>query len=322
MKGIFFSMIVVFLLICLLAFLSIQRSLIFFHSTQVAVESRVEAMVGFYESIIRDSRKSMEIIAGRAVCSAINYVVTTGTPLQSSNETIAELILQGSIEGEAQPLMESSTIIDWKQMIEELGKMQGFETSVEIEDLVVEPEDSFHISISYSILVKLYDNRYVTANLTRKSREKVIFSIENMEDPLYPLNTYGRIVNVIRLSPHWLNYSKEDLTNLKDDLNNSYYHPSLYGASFLDRLEGKFFVQSKYWKEKPIGLESFVNKDKLLSAGLSINTSATNIDYLYFSKSDVAAYLISGMPTNFRLDNETTVYEKTHLEIYNVTAIS
>jgi hypothetical protein len=108
---------------------------------------------------------------------------------------------------------------------------------------------------------------------------------------------------------------------LKDDLNNSYYHPSLYGASFLDRLEGKFFVQEKYFKSKPIGLESFVNKDKILSAGLFVNTSLTNMDYLYFSGSNVPSYSISGMPTNFRLDNETTIEGKTHLQIYNVTVI-
>jgi hypothetical protein len=302
-------------------FFSIQKSLLSFYSSQIAVENRIEAMLSFYNSIVRDSRKSMEIMAGRALCSAIDHVVTTGNPLQSSNDTVAELILNGSIFGTPQALMEGSMAKDWEDSIEYLGSLQAFDTKVEISDLLIEPEDSFHVSISYSLSVKLYDNRIIEANLSKTTREKVIVSIENFEDPLYPLNTYGRVVNIIKLSPHWLNYSSEDLTNLKDDLNNSYYHPSLYGASFLDRLEGKFFVQGKYFKQKPVGLESFVNKDKLLSAGLSINTSATNIDYLYFSNNNVPSYLISGMPTNFRLDNETTIEGKTHLQIYNVTVI-
>jgi hypothetical protein len=302
-------------------FFSIQKSLISFYSSQIAVENRIEAMLSFYNSIVRDSRKSMEIMAGRALCSAIDYVVTSGNPLQSSNDTLAELILNGTISGAPQALMEGSMAKDWEDSIEYLGSLQAFETSVEIKDLLIEPEDSFHISISYSLSVKLYDNRMIETNLSRTTREKVIVSIENFEDPLYPLNTYGRVVNIIKLSPHWLNYSSEDLTNLKDDLNNSYYHPSLYGASFLDRLEGKFFVQEKYFKSKPIGLESFVNKDKILSAGLFVNTSLTNMDYLYFSGSNVPSYSISGMPTNFRLDNETTIEGKTHLQIYNVTVI-
>jgi hypothetical protein len=320
MKGIFFSIIIVFLIAFMLIFLSIQRSLTSFYSSQLSIQNRIEAMLGFYESVVRDSRKSMEIIAGRALCSAVNYVVTTGNPLQSSNETIAELILNGSISSVQQSLMEGSTLKDWKDRIEDLGYIQGFDTKIKIEDLFINPEDSFHLSISYSLSLNLSD-KIIEANLTKKSQEKIIVSVENMEDPLYPLNTYGRVVNVIRLSPNWLNYSSEDLTNLKDDLNNSYYHPSLYGASFLDRLEGKFFVQEKYSKQNPIGLESLVNKDKILSAGLPVDETATNIDYFYFSKTSVTAYSISGMPPNFRLDNETTINEKTHLQIYNVTVI-
>ncbi|MEM5878885.1 MAG: hypothetical protein QXU74_00100 [Candidatus Aenigmatarchaeota archaeon] len=320
MRGIFFSLMIIFLMACLLMFLSVQRSMLSFYSSQRAIENRIESMLNFYESVIYDSRKSMEIMAQRAACSAINYVVTTGSPLHSSNESIAELILEGTINSEIQGLMEGSTTKDWEESIEYLGSLQGFGAEVNIKDLLIELEDSYHLSISYTILLDLYDDN-VKTNLTKSSREKIIVSIENMEDPLYPLNTLGRIVNVIRPSPHWLNYSSEDTTNLKDDLDNSYYHPSLYGASFLDRLEGKFFVQEKYSKPNPIGLESFVNKDKILSAGLPIDTYATNIDYLYFSKSGVVAYSIFNMPSNFRLDNETSLEGKTHLQIYNVTVI-
>ncbi|MFH8119700.1 MAG: hypothetical protein QXS37_02755 [Candidatus Aenigmatarchaeota archaeon] len=320
MKGIFFSLIMIFIIAYLFMFLSLQRSMVSLYSSQRTVKNRVEAMLNFYESVVRDSRKSMEIIAQRAACSAINYVVTKGFPLQSSNESIAELILEGTINSESQGLMEGSTVKDWEDSIEYLGSLQGFDVKVKIQDLLIEPEDSYHLSISYRILVEIYDDN-IKANLTKVSREKIIMSIENMEDPIYPLNTLGRVVNVIRPSPYWLNYSSEDLTNLKEDLNNSYYHPSLYGASFLDRLEGKFFVQEKYWKSNPIGLESFVNKDKIIKAGLPVDTYATNIDYLYFSKSSVTAYSIPGMPTNFRLDNETTLEGKTHLQIYNVTVV-
>jgi hypothetical protein len=319
MKGIYFSMILVLLITCLVIFSQLQKSLLSFYSSQMAVENRVERMINFYESLVHDSRKSVEIITTRAICSAVNYVVTNGIPLQSSNETIAELILYGTINGSKQSLMESSSAEDWENAVEEIGKLQGFETDVEIDDLGVEQEDSFHLSISYSLNVRLYEKN-IQANLTKNSREKVVVSIENIEDPLYPLSTYGRVINVIRLSPHWLNYSSEDLTNLKDDLNNSFYHPSLYGASFLDRLEGKYFVQEKYFKQY-IGLESFVNKDKILFAGLPINANATNVDYLYFSNSNVTSYSILGMPSNFRLDNETTIENKTHIQIYNVTVI-
>jgi len=81
-------------------------------------------------------------------------------------------------------------------------------------------------------------------------------------------------------------------------------------------------VQEKYERENPIGLESFVNKDKILAAGLPINYNQTNIDYLYFSNVNVVSYKIVGMPDNFRLDNETSINGLGHLQIYNVTIIS
>lgn len=321
MKGIFFSTILIFIIIFLVTFVSIQQELVSFHSSQRSVENRINAMLNFHDSIVFDSKKSLEIIGKRATSAAINYIIVNGSPLLSSNETIVELITEGEINGTPQSLMEGSTIRNWEDNIERLGNLQGFQTNVLIKNIVIQPADSFYLSISYSISINLSDAR-IHANMNKTSDHSLLLGIENLEDPIYPLNTFGRVVNIIKKSPHWLNYSSTDSTNLNDDLTNSYYHPSLYGASFLDRLEGKFFVQNKYRRDNYIGLESFVNKNEILYAGLIVNSDATNIDYFYFSGSNVPAYKISGMPSNFRLDNEDTIDEKTHLQIYNATVIS
>jgi len=320
MKGIFFSMILVFIIIFLIMFVLIQQSLIFSYSVQKSVENRINAMLGFYDSIIFDSKKSLEIVSKRAIPSATSYVVTSGIPLSSANESIAILMTNGTINGTFQDLMTGSTTVDWQNSIKYIGNLQGFQTNVVVKYILIQPADSFHISVTYTIYVNISDVISNT-NFTKISQENLILSVENFEDPLYPLNTYGRTVNVLKQSPHWNNYSSSDLTNLKDDLNNSYYHPSLNGASFLDRLEGKYFIQSKYQKPYTIGLESFVNKDEIALSGLPVNSGASNIDYFYFSSSSVPAYVISGMPSNFRLDNETTIGGKTHLQIYNASAI-
>lgn len=306
----------------LILFVSINKSLVSYQLSQKSVENRINAMLGFYDNVIFDSQKSTDIICKRAIASAINNITQTGYPLSSSNSTIVELMTNGTIDGIQQNFMNGTRIDDWENTIEGLGSMQGFQTIILIKDVVIQPADSFHLSMSYSISVNLSDTMTPT-NLSKTSRQSLILSIENFEDPIYPLNTYGRVVNIIKNSPHWLNYSNDDLTNLNDDLTNSYYHPSLYGASFLDRLEGKYLVQDKYkyLTTVPIGLESFVNKDEMASSGLSVKTDATNVDYFYFSGTGVTAYKISGMTSNFRLDNENTVEGKKHLEIYNVTTI-
>ncbi|MGC8993458.1 MAG: hypothetical protein ACP5F8_01300 [Candidatus Aenigmatarchaeota archaeon] len=320
MKGILFSLILFFVTIFLALFLITQKSFVSFYSSQKAVENRIESMIILSKNVFEDSERALAIIGKRACVSAINFIITNGMPLNSSNETLVELIINGTINSNPQPLMEGATVNDWIDTLENLIDLQGFQAKIEIQKLIIQPYDSFNLEIDYRMKVEISDLRTKT-NLTKVQDRKVLLNIEKLEDPLYPLNTYGRIVNTIVKSPHWLNYSSKDTSNLLDDLNNSYYHPSLYGASFLDRLEGKYFVQQKYWKKNPIGLESFVNKDKILSVGLPIIVNLTNIDYLYFSNSNVTSYRIANMPDNFRLDNETTIENKTHLQIYNVSVI-
>jgi len=311
-------MILVFVLIFLLMVISIQQSMITSYSSQKVIENRVTSMLEFHNSIVLDSQKSVSIIGKRAISAATNYIVASGKPLSAANVTIVELISSGTINGVSQALMNGSTINDWQNSVTGVGAVEGFDVKVNVSNITVQPEDSFDLLVTFTITDNISDS-ISQANLSKSSLEYSIVNIVNSEDPLYPLNTYGRIVSIIQTSPHWMNYSNTDPTNLLDDYTNSYYHPSLYGASFLDRLEGQYTVQSKYAKNVPIGLERFVNKDTINSVGLSTSTSLTNIDYLYFAGSSVAAYNVTGMPSNFRIDNQTTINSYTHLQIYNVT---
>jgi hypothetical protein len=322
-KGVFFSMILVCIVIFLFMFLALQGSMTNYYSSQKSVENRINAMMSFYGSVVSDSQKSMSIVAKRAASSAINYVVTNDMPLTVANESIAQAMVSGQVNGEYQALMTGSTAGDWQSTVEALGEEQGFGTKVSIMNLTVLPYDSYHLIIAYKIAVNLSDTVTPT-NMSKSSSQSFILPIENFEDPMYPLNTYARIVNVIRKSPHWPSYSSANLYNLSDDVNNSYYHPSLTGPSFLDRLEGKFKVQTKYSQivsGGTIGLESLVDKDAILGAGLWINSTQTNMDYLYFSGNNSRSFSVNGMPASFRLDNETTVGGIKHLQAYNATAI-
>ena len=99
---------------------------------------------------------------------------------------------------------------------------------------------------------------------------------------------------------------------------NSYYNASNNGPSFLDRLENKTVIQSKYASTtNTIGLESFVNKYNFYwYSGISIDQSRTNIDYLYFNTSfTVNSIGVKGLDTQyFMIDDE-------HDAAYNVSEI-
>jgi len=319
MKGVFLSIALIFVTFLMLSLILLRQFSLLQFSTLSGLEIRANSMTILTESILKDSEKAVKIISKRAANAAINYVILNGMGLNNSNETILELMVNGTINNVSQPLMENSTLKNWKAKMIEIAKDRGFNLNLDFIEIFIFQEDSFNFGIKYKLLIDMKDTK---ANISfKKVFERTVFqNIENLEDPLYPLNTFGRVTNYFRLSPHWMNYT--EISKLQDDHNNSYYHPSLNGASFLDRLEGKLFVQDKYRiNQNYIGLESFINKNKLLSAGLSININKTNIDYLYFSNYNVTSYKILGMPEDFRLDNETTVFNLTHLEVYNATIV-
>ena len=109
------------------------------------------------------------------------------------------------------------------------------------------------------------------------------------------------------------------IDNFIKHVENSYYNASNNGPSFLDRLENKSVIQSKYSDQTTniIGLESFVNKYNFYwYSGLSIDQSRTNIDYLYFNTSvSVNSRGVKGLdPQYFMIDNQ-------HYDAYNVQDI-
>ncbi|MCS7123158.1 MAG: hypothetical protein RMJ17_01085 [Candidatus Aenigmarchaeota archaeon] len=319
MKGIAFSIVILFLVWLFFLIVFTQQAHFFEISKIDTLKNRINSMVILFDSISRDSEKAMVIIAKRAMNAAINKVIEEGKGLTSANKTIVELIVNGTINNDLQPLMENSTLKDWINKMIFLANQKGFFLTIDIINIFIYLNDSFNLAIEYKFKITIKDEK--TDSRISKTIEKTAYSsILNLEDPLYPLNTLGRVTNYFRESPHWMNYT--NVSKLLDDLNNSYYHISLNGASFLDRLEGKYFVQDKYRVTKNyVGLESFVNKDKILISGLPIRINQTNIDYLYFSNYNTTSYKILGMPDNFRLDNETTVFNKTHLQIYNATIV-
>jgi hypothetical protein len=418
MKGVIFSFILIVTTIIILSFISIQRGLVYFSSERIAIENRVNSMLNFYNSIILDGGKALEIISTRAISSAINYVIINGIGLQEANETIKELILNGTINGTQQDLMQDSTIIDWKNKMVSLGNLQGFNADINFSKILVKPYDSWNILVSAEMKIHISDKNGV-ANLTKSAVVNQLVNIENFEDPIYVLYTYGKTTNFIVKSPYIGNYTKnlisangkngwfygtavifnssqidaissvsnknekvlvtdstfgiENLANqfgavvsqssrddnitvpfvysadnamtvipnntnilvdgpngkvwyidnLKNDVENSYYHPSDFGASFLDRLEGKLFVQSKYRSESnnTIGLESFVNKDYFLSLGINVNMEKSNIDYIYFSNLVYPIYKVKGMPEDFRIDKQVGLNNISHDVVYGVDQI-
>jgi len=410
-KGVMFSFIMIFITLSILSLIALQNSLVSRRREDVFIEMRINNMNNMYKSMVKDVDKSLKIITRRAVSVAFSNVsVSEGgqppQPLDEANETLAELILDGTLEGSDEPLMENATFTYWINKMKELSILKGFDMDVSINLLEVKPYDYLNLLVKTELDINITDKQGV-AEINRTVAINSIVSLEGLEDPLYPLHTNGFGSNIIRKSPYMGNYtqllmigsggnsyiygnttndtsdfddkilitynaseiaglsnakgviSETDIVtpisipylvnssalsiipndmnvlldgddgkvwfidNLIEDTKNSYYHPSVSGPSYLDRLEGKFVTQNKYKSQtnNTIGLESFVNKLDLYFTGISVIEEKTNIDYIYFSSNYPTSNKVKGLDLQdpdpyFRIDNEDG-----HEQVYNVTEL-
>ena len=205
-KGVMFSFIMVFITITVISLIAIQRSLVSHRREQMHVETRINSMNNMHESIVRDIKKTTEIIGRRAISISINHVVENGEGLPDGQaiDTLEDLIFNITPSGwddDELFLMENATLPYWMDRIEEVSVLRGFEVNITIKDFEIKPYDSWHLLSNVNVSVNITDKQGV-ASIRRNITVNELISIVGLEDPLYPLNTYGRVTNFVFKSPY------------------------------------------------------------------------------------------------------------------------
>lgn len=155
----------------------------------------------FESNVESDFLKAAKISAKRAVLSAVSYVIINGTGVGNVSDSILTLMIGGTINGQPQLLMENSTLNEWTERMSMRAAETGYSLSVDYSKLAVKPYDSFTLYFETELYVNVtsYNNK---TRVSRKAFENFTMSIENIEDPLYPLNTYGFVRRTIIESPY------------------------------------------------------------------------------------------------------------------------
>jgi len=155
----------------------------------------------FEGNVESDFLKAAKISAKRAVLSAVSYVIINGNGLANASDSITTLMVNGTISGQPQQLMENSTLNDWTAKMVARAAETGYYVAVDYSSIMVRPEDSFSLYFETTLFVNAtsYNNR---TSVRRVATEKFTMSIENIEDPLYPLNAYGFVKRTILKSPY------------------------------------------------------------------------------------------------------------------------
>jgi hypothetical protein len=316
-KGFFFTVIAVYLVAALML------STLFYNKYEMRKKASVEnirilAVNDFIKDIDSDLERGLYISGFRTLLGLEEYIATTGNHLDDTELAFNETFFTKSFNGYPITLLDNSSFSDWEERINSQAESIGIRVNFTIESLEVKQEDPWNVELYTNITMLVYD----ATGMASWNRSKTIHAqipITGFEDPLYSLNSYGRVANVITPANSTNFVSGTDTTDttvLLNHLENSLYIASATAPSFLMRLEGNFSTSSC------CGIESLVDVDKMTAQGIPAR-SMSIVDYVYFGTRTTANLCINNskaepdMPSWFRLDSDDF-----HISTYQISAVS
>jgi len=265
------------------------------------IATRIETMNNFIKDVEQDLEKGLFISGFRAFASMVQFVANNGSYIDDVDISFNELIINGSLNGQYPGLMIDSTFTDWVGKIESQADKIGILVNFTILDIEINQTGPWLIEIVSNVNLLLVDKKNTSSwNRTRIIRTSM--NIETLEDPVYIVNSGGKITNTIVKSPIIDFVQGSNTDNLNIHLNNSYYIKSNTSPSFLMRLEGNLGNSTN-------GIESLVNLQEFQDQGLPIKDRSV-VDYIYFGVSQTTNSMVNGTPAWFKLDvDHHDVYE-------------
>jgi len=189
-SGQFFSIITVLLILPLVALSITFGESMRGHGSDIGEQVRLTSSYYHYHSLNEDLVRTSNKVGRRSLLSAITEVVDEGEGLNSSEETLQELFVNGTVDGESHPLMNRSGVDEWLESIERISSERGYEVSLERDQPEVKMTEPFVVSFpfEYSFGMKDKDGMF---RLEKEKTAPTKVNIEGLEDPIVALGTGG-----------------------------------------------------------------------------------------------------------------------------------
>ena len=311
-RGFFFSVIAIYLVGALLLSASIKEYSGITSRGEVE-KARVLSMNEFLKDVESDLERGIYISGYRAIIGIEEYILKNGEYIQDSNAAFRSAFLNGSVGNYSPEILKGSTFPDWEERISEKAAELNMQLKISNEEVEVMQDDPWNVKVIINLTITLSDTSGIASwNLTKQINSSI--PIQDMEDPLFIVNSYGRVSRTIREAHSYSFVSGNSTLGLIEHLNQGYYIQSGTAPSFLMRLEGNL-TSSEY------GIESLVNISQLAAQG-TLPRTASIVDYIYFGNRTTSDICINNsiaepdLPDWFRLDSDDS-----HDRVYQITAI-
>lgn len=284
----------------------------------MSTEMRVDSMNDFVKNMERDIERGLYIATFRALLATDDYIVTKGKFLEKDpGSSLAETIINGTINNTYSLLMDRSTFTNWTEKIRNESGSFNIECNIIVISVNVYQDDPWNVKASANISYTIKDVTGIASWKVDNKKVETSVSIAGFEDPIYVVYSGGRLTNIINITPFENNYTYKiedewNVSNLISQAENSYYTYHSDAPSFIDRLKGTLGQTSS---SECCGIESLVNPLKISRAGLPINAESSIVDYYYWDEDNNGDYRVNQTPSWFKIDLD-------HLVKYNSTEVS
>ena len=308
-KGVLFTIIAVSLLAIVLFSYSVTYAYTLQEKSAI-IETRVITMDQFLSTIDTDMENAVYISGYRAMVGLTDYLTTNATYVSDAGEALAELFINGTVEGYDSSLMVNNTFPIWMDKIQEKGSEIGIDISVNVSSVSVYQPDAWTVRFVVDSIVNLSDQKS-TALWTKEKQVYSDISIIGFEDPWYALHTNGLIVKRFNQTIYDGNFTVgNDTSNLRDHMYRTWYIEFNESPSYLMRFENDYGPST-------LGIESLVNKTEIFDYCSLTTSSVDNI--CWRQNYSIETFRVEGMnDTNFKMDNETNDAGIGRLERYGL----
>lgn len=285
------------------------------HDTFSATESRVKTMEGFLKDVERDSERAAHIAGFRSLIAMEQKVATSGVPLSNPAQVFRESFVNGTINGTVYQIMDNSTFNQYLSRVQDTAAAQGIICNMSVINITLWQTDAWHLRVNYTLDIQLSDVRHVASWRTNRTFIGQV-PIADIRDPLFSMNTYGRVQRTIRPDDGvvFVNTTgnRNDTSGLVHHYNDSLYIAAGRGPSILMR-----FANDS--SDSIYGIESLVDVEELTAQGIVVDNRASVVDYLYFNKTIATICNINNittaLPVSIKLD-------AAHKDIYQINLLN
>jgi hypothetical protein len=353
-RGLLFTVATVLLILIVLSVVALSYLQWRSHASTTVYTVRCDELNIMLDDLEKDLERASSISGSRAMLVATNMVLTNGTEHSNADQKIEEMVLNGSYNGEDVELLYNQTLEEWVKRIIPVIEQRKFNTNLNetLLEVDVAPYNSFNFVVMTRINNLTIEDEYGYCSFdgTLPRRASWLFplvSVENLDDPLYPIKTYGYAERTI-VEHNISTESHGDPAAVLADLDYKYFHATKDGPSIFERLEGllgspadqarhDYYVDLAYNAKLAqglnisksnitIGLESFVNTAELYSELPEeiwlqvIQENQSSVDAVYFG-SFVGGHKMTGVSSTypwFRIDDgHAAVYGINQSQLYD-----